>query len=252
METTNENIRQLLEMLDHPDAFTEQEIRDIIDRDDDTREVYHLMVEAKRSRRLHQDDNSIDVDAAWRKFKKDSLLNEELRMKNEESADAIPCMETDTSLFTLHSSLKKDSSLFTLHSSLKKVAALFIGMLLVSGIAFATIHIVRQQQEAKTTPSEQKDNTAKRIATIATYTIASDTVAHDLAPVTFDNLPLEKILQQIAEHYHVNVAFANDDARLLRFRFVWNPQLGIDQVVGDLNQFEHLNVNIKDNLITVE
>ena len=27
METTSENIRQLLEMLDNPDAYTEQEIR---------------------------------------------------------------------------------------------------------------------------------------------------------------------------------------------------------------------------------
>ena len=47
--------------------------------------------------------------------------NEELRMKNEESATAIPSPEgtaaANSSLFTLHSSLK-DSSLFTLHSSL--------------------------------------------------------------------------------------------------------------------------------------
>ena len=32
METTNENIRQLLEMLDNPDAYTEQQIQDIITR----------------------------------------------------------------------------------------------------------------------------------------------------------------------------------------------------------------------------
>ena len=33
METTNEKIHQLLEMLDNPDAYTEQEIRDIINHD---------------------------------------------------------------------------------------------------------------------------------------------------------------------------------------------------------------------------
>ena len=32
-------------------------------------------------------------------------LSEELRVKSEESADAIPCMKTDSSFFTLHSSL---------------------------------------------------------------------------------------------------------------------------------------------------
>ena len=43
METTNESIRQLLEMLDHPEAYTEQEIHDIINHDEDTRETYRLM-----------------------------------------------------------------------------------------------------------------------------------------------------------------------------------------------------------------
>ena len=51
METINDNIRQLLEMLDNPEAYTEQEIQDIINRDEDTRETYRMMVEAKRSSR---------------------------------------------------------------------------------------------------------------------------------------------------------------------------------------------------------
>ena len=70
METTNENIRQLLEMLDHPEAYTEQEIHDIINRDEDTRETYRLMVEAKRSSRNRHDDTPVDVDDAWQRFAK--------------------------------------------------------------------------------------------------------------------------------------------------------------------------------------
>ena len=65
METINENIRQLLEMLDNPDAYTDQEIQDIVNRDDDTRETYRLMVEAKRSSRHRQNQKPVDVDAAW-------------------------------------------------------------------------------------------------------------------------------------------------------------------------------------------
>ena len=68
METTSENIRQLLEMLDNPEAYTEQEIQDIINRDEDTRETYRMMVEAKRSSRQRQADKPVDVDAAWKKF----------------------------------------------------------------------------------------------------------------------------------------------------------------------------------------
>ena len=75
METTSENIRQLLEMLDNPDAYTEQEILDIINRDEDTRETYRLMVTAKRSSRQRQADKSIDVDAAWQNLIKKSIPN---------------------------------------------------------------------------------------------------------------------------------------------------------------------------------
>ena len=65
MATTNENIRQLLEMLDHPEKDTEQEIHDIINRDEDTRETYRLLVESMRSSRNRQDETPVDVDDAW-------------------------------------------------------------------------------------------------------------------------------------------------------------------------------------------
>ena len=60
------------------------------------------------------------------------------------------------------------------------------------------------------------------------------------------------MLPEIAAHYDVKVTFANEEVRGLRFRFVWNPQQGIDQVVSDLNQFERLTVTLKDKEITVE
>lgn len=62
------SIRQLLEMLDNPDAYTEQEIRDIINRNEDTREAYRLMVESKRSIRHSHANNLTNVDAAWKRF----------------------------------------------------------------------------------------------------------------------------------------------------------------------------------------
>ena len=85
--------------------------------------------------------------------------------------------------------------------------------------------------------------------------VPSDTARADtlsVQPVIYDNTPLEKMLPEIALHYGADVTFANDDARQLRFRFVWNPQKGIDQVVNDLNQFERLRVTLKENQIIVE
>ena len=213
METTSENIRQLLEMLDNPDAYTEQEIQNIINRDEDTRETYRLMVASKRSSRQRQADKPIDVDAAWQK------LNQKVHPKQ--------------------------------HSfGWMKIAASFIGVLLVSGIAFAAIQIVRYAQQ-HTPKTEEVINTTKPAITTPSDTLTTDTTAVS-QPVIYDNIPLEKMLSEIAAHYDAKVTFVNDEARGLRFRFVWNPQKGIGQVVSDLNQFERLTVTLKDDVITVE
>ena len=221
MAMTNENIRQLLEMLDHPKAYTEQEIHDIINRDEDTRETYRLIVEAKRSSRNRQTDTPVDVDAAWQRF------NQRLQPKQQ-------------------------------GHGWMKMAASFIGVLLVSGIAFAAIHIVRHYvgQDMPTPPQEtQMVEPHQQIIPDDTVKVeTTDTIAPKAAiePVVFDNVPLEEMLPKIAAHYDAKVTFSNDKARQLRFRFVWNPQQDIDQVVSDLNQFESLTVTLKDNQITVE
>ncbi len=213
METTSENIRQLLEMLDNPEAYTEQEIQDIINRDEDTRETYRMMVEVKRSSRLRQADKPVDIDAAWQKF----------NQKNQPKQHSFGWI---------------------------KIAASFVGVLLVSGIAFAAIQIVRYAQQ-HTPKTEEVINTPKPANVTPTDTLTTDTIATP-QPIIYDNIPLEKMLPEIAAHYDANVTFVNDEARQLRFRFVWNPQKGIDQVVSDLNQFERLTVKLKDNEITVE
>ena len=221
METTNENIRQLLEMLDHPETYTEQEIHDIINRDEDTRETYRLMVESKRSSRNRQDETPVDVDDAWQQF------NQRLQPKQR-------------------------------GRGWMKIAASFIGVLLVSGIAFAAIHIVRHYVggDVPTPPQETEVAVPHQQVTLddTVKVETTDTIAPKatMEPVVFDNVPLEEMLPEIAAHYDATVNFGNDKARQLRFRFVWNPQQDIDQVVSDLNQFESLTVTLVDNQITVE
>lgn len=213
METINDNIRQLLEMLDNPEAYTEQEIQDIINRDEDTRETYRMMAEAKRSSRQHQANKPIDVDAAWQKFNQIILPQQ--------------------------------------HSfGWMKIAASFIGVLLVSGIAFAAIQIVRYTQQ-HTPKTEEVIYTPKPANVTPTDTLTTDTIATP-QPIIYDNIPLEKMLPDIAAHYDAKVTFINDEARQLRFYFMWHPQKGIDKVVSDLNKFERLNITLNDNQITVK
>ena len=178
------------------------------------------MVEAKRSSRHRQDNKPVDVNAAWKRF-----------VENEEFATAQPTRQS--------------------YSVFRKMAASFIGMLLISGIAFAAIQIVNNIVGGDIkSPTHETRISNPRQEIVTADTLANDTVT--VQPVIYDNIPLEKMLPEIAAYYDTEVIFANDEVRQLRFRFVWNPQQSIEQVIRDLNQFERLTVTLKDNQITIQ
>ena len=208
---TNPNIIRLLEMLDNPEAYSEQEIRDIINKDEETREAYRLMVSAKQG--YESENPSANVEAAWQRFAEKHY--------------------------------PKPSN----HNWLK-IAASFIGILFVSGIAFAAIHIVRQYQKAEATQTEQKIKVSKTDSIKPADTLETDTTT--VQPLVYDNIPLEKMLPEITAHYGVETIFQSEDTRQLRFHFVWNPQTDLENVVSDLNHFERLHVTLKERQLIVE
>ena len=182
---------------------------------------------------------------AKRAFKNEELQTEEPDVEGEWEKFAADHYGEDNSGKTI-------ISLFTPHSSLQKMAASFIGVLLVSGMAFAAIHIVRMagSQKAETVQAEQpvsyKPSTALPADTVKTDTTTTE------QPVVFDNVPLEKMLTEIAAYYHVKVSFQNDDARQLRFHFVWKREDGLGHAIEKLNRFESLSVRLDENKIIVE
>lgn len=124
---TNPNIIRLMEMLETPEAYSEQEIRDIINSDDETREAYSLMVAAKQGYIHKQKEQPLDIQTAWQRFE------------------------------DKHYSRKTSSNWM-------KIAASFIGILLITGVAFAAVHILSpsntQKSKETSDDSEQKMLTA--------------------------------------------------------------------------------------------
>lgn len=116
MKTSEENIKRLLEMLDNPSAYSEQEISDIINRDDEPRESYRLMVAAKQGYRRKNTSEEADAEAAWQR------LSNRLDVR----AD------------------KPSSS-----GILYKIAASFIVVLMLSGIALAAYHTISSRKTAE-------------------------------------------------------------------------------------------------------
>ena len=224
MMTDKQLIARLLEMQEHPEQATDEQLRQVLN-DEQMHELVEQMAFTKRA------------------FKNEETQTQELPIADEWEKFATTHAEELTNA-------ARAEGKFTLHFPTHKIAASFIGVLLVSGMAFAAIHIVRQYQKQEAPQTEMTENMTSPVTTLPADTLTKDTVT--VQPVIYNNIPLEKMLPEIAAHYGVKVKFAKEEACGLRFRFVWNPQQGIDQVVNDLNQFERLTVTLKDNLITVE
>ena len=135
-----------------------------------------------------------------------------------------------------------------------KVAASIIGILFTAGMAFAAIHIVRHfvGGDLKSPTQEVRiSNSSQPSPALPTDTVKTDTTTN-AKPIVFDNVALDKMLPQIASYYNKEVDFQNDDARQLRFYFVWKQDETLDVVLHRLNLFESITVELKSDKIVVE
>ena len=131
----------------------------------------------------------------------------------------------------------------------RKVAAILIGILTISGLSIAAVHIVRQAQRTEIAQPTDPIAAADSPLTAHHSPLPPDTAT--IHPVTFDNVPLDKMLAEIAEYHHSEVVFQNEDARQLRFYFVWYRQQPLDKVIETLNHFERVDIVIDDKKLTV-
>ena len=176
---------------------------------------------------------SVPVDEEWEKFAA-------------EHADELETLEKDE---PHTATIKKLMGILPY-----KVAASIIGILFTAGVAFAAIHIVRHfvGGDLKSPTQEVRiSNSSQPSPALPTDTVKTDTTT-TTKPIVFDNVALDKMLPQIASYYNKEVDFQNDDARQLRFYFVWKQDETLDVVLHRLNLFESITVELKSDKIVVE
>lgn len=218
---TNNNIDRLLEMLDHPERYSEQEILDAVNRDDETREFYRRLTQVARARRSQRNQSQpVDVDGAWEHFEQTRLVPQ------------------------------RRGRLWL------RVAATVLGILMMSGIAWAAVYTVRHI--TTTDPSNPKTEitatpaTGEAIDSPAEAAVPDTTAVQDTEPMVFDNSPLEQMLGEIAAYYGMTVEFQNEAARTLRFHFVWNKGEGLEKVLDDMSHFESVTIEQTGNRLIVQ
>ena len=214
----------LLQMLEHPHDYSAAEWQQILE-DNECRELYELMaktrgaLDAARACELLTDEQ---IEAEWQ---------QSFEMENGE-------------LLIDNSDERPHSQFSSFQFPFRRIAAIFIGVLMLSGIALAAIHIVRQQaaDKAKTTASHQP--------VVPADTISTDTAAV-AETVVFDNVSLDSIAKRIAAYHHLPMEIENDEARQLRFYYAWNQKDGLQEVVEKLNMFEHVTMVVENGKLIV-
>ena len=138
------------------------------------------------------------------------------------------------------------AKLYSLSSRFLKVAAIFIGVLLLSGIAFAAYRYVvgwgpSVEGELKSPAQEVRiSNSPQQVQT------ESESVR------TFENAELQQILKELSDYYHVGVEFHNEQSRHIRLYTKWDTTAPLQQIIELLNGFEKVNVRLIDNQIIAE
>ena len=251
MMTEEKRIEWLLELQEHPEQLTDEQLQQIL-ADDEMRHLVQQLGFAKRAFKHDElKSNTPDVDAEWEKFAA-SHANELTNIARAEGklACTMPCKEEEDESQLDALDEEKPKSHFHIYLFSHKIAASFIGVLLASGIAFAAIQVVRNISTPKPQlPSTEQVIDAKPVTSLPADTVKTDTIPTE--PYVFNNVPLDSMLTAIAVAHNMQVEFKNDAARQLRFHFVWKREDSLSRVVEKLNTFEAVNIGMEDNKLVV-
>ena len=209
----DEKIQLLLDMQEHPEQFSEQALKTMLD-DPEVRELMEATAQLKQA--MMSDENNVnDVDAEWQRFAQTHLTEQ-----------------------------KPDRSWL-------KIAATFIGILMISGIAFAAIHIIRNVSNAGIDPQEPIQKT-----TIANPNkLPADTLKTDSIPpkvVRYDEATLEQILTDMADYYGLSLNWKSEEAKTLRLFYIWNKQQSAVEAIRSMNSFERIRLELSDSMLTAD
>lgn len=133
--------------------------------------------------------------------------------------------------------------------SLMKIAAIFVGVLMLSGIAYAAIHFIGGSSQKVQEPQTVITDNAQRPTSEAQPTGDNST---ELKTVVYENLELVTILNDIAKFYQVETVYKQEDTKHIRLYFTWDKQQKLDDVIDVFNKFERFHITRENQKLTVE
>ena len=203
----------LLQMMEQPQHYTAEEWQEIL-ADAECRELYTLISKTQSAIDAARADEEVTddiIDAEWQRL---NHGKQELRSEK---------------------------------YSFLKIAAMFVGILMLSGIAYAAIHIVSHNNAPK---AQDEVITNSQTSTSQSQIVKSDSIASP-EPKLYDNVPLGEIFEELSDYYNVKVVYQNEDAPRLRLFYQWKPEYTLEKVVEMLNNFEWIQIQTENDTLFI-
>lgn len=218
MDNHNRKYDVVLDIIDHPDNLTEQELEEIL-TDPECREIYNLICKADSATKA---EGETDIESEWENFSKKHLSHPRRRGFMWVGSRAA-------------------SMAVIICSSIVAVAA---------GIAVTMAVIDHKPKVAQNYGPKTIQKTA--VAVSDTIKAKNDTAKVEMKPVMFEDKPLGIIMQAVEKAYSVKIKFSNKDVADLHLYYKFDPSLHIDEVVEQLNTFERINIKRNGDTLTIE
>ena len=250
MMTEEERIEWLLELQEHPEQLTDEQLKQIL-ADDEMRQLVQQLGFAKRAFKHDELTNGRE--------QSDACINsvEQEGRRLSQLKNDIPDMDDEWEKFAASHANELDAldegkhkPHFLAFLAPHKIAASFIGVLLASGIAFAAIQVVRNISTSKPQlPTTEQTTDIEPVTSRPVETVKADTIPAE--PCVFNNVPLDSMLTVIAAAHQARVEFENEAARGLRFHFVWKREDSLARIAEKLNTFDAVNIVVEDKKLIV-
>ena len=132
---------------------------------------------------------------------------------------------------------------------LRKIAAMIVGILMLSGIAYAAVQMIRSQE----TGGRSQETVA--VANSQLSTPNSQLAEQDstlMKPIVYEDTELTTILDDIATFYQVEPVYKNEATKHIRLYFTWDKKQTIDNIIDTFNKFERINITRYDKILIIE
>ena len=129
-----------------------------------------------------------------------------------------------------------------------QIAASIIGVLMLSGISYAAIsQLIMTDSKPKVAITERKPDVKK-----VKKTYGIEAAPTKQAPVIYNNVELQQIMQYIADGYDVKVEYKNEATRTLRFYLQWEADDTLQEIIDKINHFEKVHLTLNEDTIIIE